>query len=637
MIKILFIAPYKELEILAKNTFLEYAQADVRLEAIQAVGVNGIQKLELDYDVVIARGVTATSIVQNHKDLPVIELPVTGFDVLRAVYTCKNRFSPRKIALIGGENMFYGVQTLEEFLDIEMICLSVDKEEAAEASVRQATSAGAEVIIGGVMTARIADRYNIPNMIIESGKEAICQALDIALNTARVRQREQERSERFRTIMDYAHEGIIAIDKEGHIAVFNKTAQNLTQMSTQDALGSKIEKLLPGYKLKNILERGNSELGVLQKFNNTTTVSNLVPIQVRDEIVGAVATIQDISEIQALEGRIRKQLLAKGHVAKYTFADLIGHSEPIRETIDMAKRYSQVDSSILIIGETGTGKELIAQSIHNASARNSRPFIAVNCAALPASLLESELFGYSAGAFTGAAKGGKAGLFELAHTGTIFLDEIGEISHDLQCRLLRVLQEQEIMRIGDSRVMPIDVRVISATNVDLELMVEQGRFRRDLLYRLNVLNINVPALNERQSDILDLLDHFLEHFNRVNQKKVQLLEDTIRQSLKKYPWPGNIRELKNFCERLVVLNDDGPAGQATISQALTGKKPGKKLSEKRNKKHVPLAQNKNDLEREMILNALRETGNNKAEAARILGLSRTTIWRKLKDMGITVS
>lgn len=236
-----------------------------------------------------------------------------------------------------------------------------------------------------------------------------------------------------------------------------------------------------------------------------------------------MVAFQDVTRIQEMEGKFYRKIHLRGHVAKYTFDDILFQSSEIKRTIETAQRYSEVDSNILIIGETGTGKEIFAQSIHNHSNRKNNPFVAINCAALPENLLESELFGYAEGAFTGAMKGGKQGFFELAHRGTIFLDEIGEISPKMQSRSLRVLQEREIMRIGDDKVIPVDVRILSATNKDLMQMVKSNDFREDLYYRLSVLDLVLPPLRERREDIPLLVNAFIQK-GLSDQKQIKITD-----------------------------------------------------------------------------------------------------------------
>ncbi|MGI6424651.1 MAG: sigma-54 interaction domain-containing protein [Tepidanaerobacteraceae bacterium] len=250
---------------------------------------------------------------------------------------------------------------------------------------------------------------------------------------------------------------------------------------------------------------------------------------------------------------MRRELYLKGHVAQHTFEDIITCSSIMEKAISEARQFAQAEAAVVITGETGTGKELFAQSIHNTSQRKGGHFVAVNCAAVPENLLESELFGYEEGAFTGARRGGKKGLFELAHDGTIFLDEIGELPLKLQARLLRVLQEKAVIRVGGDRVIPINVRIIAATHRNLEASVKNGTFRQDLYYRLNVLRLSLPPLRERKDDIPLLIDRLLEKICNKTAKKPPLLSDAVLKIFCSYHWPGNVRELQNILERLVVL------------------------------------------------------------------------------------
>lgn len=279
------------------------------------------------------------------------------------------------------------------------------------------------------------------------------------------------------------------------------------------------------------------------------------------------------------------------------------------------------------------GKEMFAHSIHNSSSRRGGPFVAINCAVIPQNLLESELFGYAEGAFTGARKNGRAGLFELAHGGTIFLDELGEMAPETQARLLRVLEEKEVMRLGDEKVIPIDARVIAATNKDLKEMVEKGAFRSDLFYRLNVLQLLIPPLREREEDIPILVRHFLVSYNKKFNKNIEHISDGAIERLANYYWPGNIRQLENFMGRLVVLKNDPILTEDDINRAfsemnLWGKGQNPNLNPKNNPKDLSL------IEEETIKRVLLETGNNYTKTSRELGISRTTLWRKLKKLGI---
>jgi len=301
------------------------------------------------------------------------------------------------------------------------------------------------------------------------------------------------------------------------------------------------------------------------------------------------------------------------------------------EIVNLAIEYSAVDSNVLLLGETGVGKEVFAQGIHNASSRRNEPFVAVNCAALPENLLESQLFGYVEGAFTGASRGGKMGLFEQAHRGTIFLDEIAEISPKIQGHLLRVLQEREIMRLGDDRVIPVDVRVIAATNKKLSRAMQEGHFRSDLFYRLDVLTLEIPPLRERSDDILLMLEMFMQRYAIKFHKCEKKLSPSARRLLKEYSWPGNVRELRNIAERLTVLNrpNDEMVDEVTIvsllslrSEAVPPVNSGRTINGFKRKKLAA--------QQEMIEKLLGETKFDYDKTAQALGISRTTLWRRLK-------
>jgi transcriptional regulator with PAS, ATPase and Fis domain len=367
------------------------------------------------------------------------------------------------------------------------------------------------------------------------------------------------------------------------------------------------------------LRHGREVLREIVDFGRAKVVVNRIPIRVEGEVVGAVATFQDVTKIQAMEEQIRREMYNQGHVAKFTFKDLCCSSHGLRATIETAKQYAAVGSTVLITGETGTGKELFAQSIHHASDRCAGPFVAVNCAALPETLLESELFGYVEGAFTGARRKGKPGLFELAHRGTIFLDEVSEIPLSLQGRLLRVLQEREVIRLGHDRVIPVDVRVLCATNRDLRRLVEEGRFRQDLYWRLNVLNLSIPPLRERRDDILPLMHHFLNTLSPEAAHGVVFTDDAL-SVLVHAPWPGNVRELRNLCERLVVVCSGESVDAAFLSHLMESAEPTRPMP----------AGSRSSADVEW---ALAEARGSVRRAAEILGIHRATLWRRRQRLG----
>ena len=627
MIKIILFAPYQGCKRLADEVIADFWETDVVLETVYAVGVKFIQTQRYDCDAMIARGVTASALRSSYNHVPVIDLPVTGYDMIHAVDQCKQLYNSKKIAIMGSKLMIYGVKNIAPILDVDIECYYVVKEEDAEQCVKEALAQDFDAVISGAMAVEIARNNGMNAMLVVSGREAIFQAIWEAIRIARVAKQNQEEAIRVKAIMDHAYEGIVAIDEKGMITVFNHTAENITKVLAETAIGSHIRSILPHTGLIRVLETGKEELGELQNINGVMVAKNRVRIKRKGQVVGAVATFQNALKIQELESRIREKIYHKGLAARYSFEDIIGKSKAIRETIDITRKYCKVDSNILLIGETGTGKELIAQSCHQDSQRRKGPFVVVNCAALPENLLESELFGYVQGAFTGAAKGGKPGLFELAHQGTIFFDEVSEIPLRLQGKLLRVLQEREIMRLGDDRVIPVDVRVITATNKDLTKLVEQGNFRLDLLYRLDVLHLNIPPLRNRQGDVQVLMEHFITIYNNKFSEKILELSTDALKLLTDYNWPGNIRELCNICERLAILTEGSVIQKEDVLRVLhpgpNVKEAVAQFSEQRDAKKHP------ELDGQIICEALIKANGNKTKAAKCLGISRTTLWRKM--------
>ncbi|SHK31499.1 sigma-54 interaction domain-containing protein [Paramaledivibacter caminithermalis] len=350
-------------------------------------------------------------------------------------------------------------------------------------------------------------------------------------------------------LLQVIDDGVIAINSKGLIFSYNESAKRILGFRNEEVIDRDGIKLFPQIPFEYALRKIKSVKERLVKINGDDVVVSVDTITHSGKIYGAVAIIRRFSEAERKQHKLRAQLIGKGHKAKYKFDDIIGESEEIRKCKDIARRMSKSNSSILITGESGTGKELFAHAMHNSSKRRDYQFVAVNCGALPESLLESELFGYEEGAFTGARRGGKPGLFELAHRGTLFLDEIGEMPLKLQMRLLRVLQEREVMRIGGDRLINVDIRLIAATNRDLKKMVKKGEFREDLYYRLNVLPLKIPPLRKRLQDIFPLINQIKKEFNSDFK-----FTEKAKQALITHNWRGNVRELRNYIEYLVNLN-----------------------------------------------------------------------------------
>lgn len=343
--------------------------------------------------------------------------------------------------------------------------------------------------------------------------------------------------------------GVIGVNSRGQVFACNNKAKSIMGLEMVDMIGKDSKHLFPKLPFDHVIQSSESIEGMLEDIKGNSIIISIDPLIHSGRLQGAVAVIKSFNEEERKQHKIRAQLIGKGYVAKNSFKDIVGESEAIKKCKNIAKRMANSNSSILLTGESGTGKEMFAQAIHNSSNRKDYQFVAVNCGALPESLLESELFGYEEGAFTGARKGGRAGLFELAHKGTLFLDEIGEMPLSLQMKLLRVLQEREIMRLGGDRLISVDIRLIAATNRNLKGMVTNGKFREDLYYRLSVLPLVIPPLRSRREDILPLMEEFKK---RMNSHFV--LTPEAKLAFLNHSWKGNVRELSNYVEYIVNLD-----------------------------------------------------------------------------------
>lgn len=636
MAKITFMVPYPEIYEDIQEVFAEQNDGGWMIELIVVDGApRRIDYKKINTDVVVARGITATVAQQLMGDVPVIKLPVSGYDVIRAVLECRDRHNSTRIAIVGSEDMVYGARSIREITGIDAITTIVDTEEDMLKSLKALKKDGINIICGGLVATRTAGQLGMKSVFIRSGREAIYQVLSEAKRVYYIRRQEQERTERFRTFMDHSIEGIVAVNERGNINLINAAAAKITGLGGK-LEGESADGVLPELRLGRVLATGTAEIGEIKTLGGRQVVINSAPITVKDHTVGAIATFQPVLSIQELEGKIRQKIYHRGHSAKLSFADILGESEAIKRAIAVAKEYCKVDSNVLIVGETGSGKEMFAQSIHSASDRGPGPFVAFNCAALPENLLESELFGYVGGAFTGAAKEGKAGLFELAHRGTIFLDEVSEISIKMQGRLLRVLQEREIMRLGDRRIIPIDVRVIAATNRSLGEMVREGTFRPDLYYRLDILKLNVPPLRDRAGDVPLLLENFLRAYCSRFRKPYKSVAPGVHRLLDGYSWPGNVRELMNIAERLTVIGGSDVISEddvrAAIHQGLDALPLGfAGVAHKRGGQPGAAGKNRLKVNKAVLLNVLQEVDYHYTKAAARLGISRTTLWRWLKE------
>ncbi len=618
---ILIISPHIDLEHVFETKLAQkYTDVDVKLalldEAIEIV----TDAEKSGVEVIISRGGTAR-IIEKHVSIPVVEINVSPYDILTAIYSAKKYGN--NIAVIGFYNIIHNVELLGPILDLNIYAHNIiDKVEAENYLIELINSEKkVDVLLGGTVAQNLAEKYDIPTILLKTSPEALELSIKEAKKLVEVGRKEKEKTQQFKAVLDYINEAVISVDSHGIITTFNSAAEKIIGVSLEQAIGKYIDDIIKNSKLSKVMNMNQPELGEILQFGKNKVVSNRVPIVVNDNVVGAVATFDDITRIQESEQRIRSILLNKGFIPKYNFKSIIGRSKKLIEAKDKAKKYALTDSTVLIMGESGTGKEMFAQGIHSESHRKNGPFVAVNCAAIPQNLLESELFGYEEGAFTGARKKGKEGLFIQAHGGTIFLDEIGEISIDLQARLLRVLQEREVMPVGSNKIIPIDVRIISATNKNLFEEVQKGNFRRDIYYRLNILKLHIPTLGERNGDIKLLSKYFVEHISKKYNKNIDISE-TALQILEQYHWPGNIRELENIIESLVVLGD----------KVIEAKGVKEILSDDEFCTFQHKVNSLEEVKKKHILKVLSDCKGNQSLAADKLEISRTHLWRLLKNI-----
>lgn len=444
--------------------------------------------------------------------------------------------------------------------------------------------------------------------------------------------------ERLQMILESVQDGICVVDRSGEVTYVNPSYLRIVHKTPEMVVGQNVFETAADGNRCAVLRSGIARIGSIRhKKDGTTIVANVNPIFVDGEIAGVVSVIKDITEIQTLMERLSQvsakaeyleQELLRTKKTAQAFANYIGKSGKVVDVLALASKAADSSANVLIRGESGTGKEVIAEGIHYASGRRRGPFIRVNCGAIPGALLESELFGHEKGAFTGAVRR-KLGKFELANHGTIFLDEIGELDKNLQVKLLRVLQQKEFDRVGGEETIHVDVRIIAATNRDLEAMVREGTFRDDLYYRLNVIPIILPPLRDRPDDIPLLVEHFIEKISKENKKDVRGITPDAMQMFMHYRWPGNVRELENVIERVITLMDTDLITAAMLPSYIKGDIAGREVQSLADGTVLPWE----EYEKQIIANALRQ-GTSFNGAAKLLRISHKTVAAKARKYGL---
>ncbi|MBY4948035.1 propionate catabolism operon regulatory protein PrpR [Cupriavidus respiraculi] len=618
---------YKHLSRFAMTVLDEYAdRADIEVVNASFDGALDAARERIrdeSADAFISAGANAT-ILRSAVQAPVATIKLSGFDILLALLSAR-RISARVGVVMYGQSI-PELEAIRDLLRIEVAQYAYRTPDEARRCFELLVRDGYEVVVGSSLVVEFAEQYGLQGRLAYS-LGAVRQGIEDAIELARVARLEAGRYEQLNGVLHNLQEAVLAVDRDNRVIAVNPPMEKLLGRVRARLLGQHLEDIEPALSLQATLESGQQERGGVMRHAQRDWIVNRTPIREHGETVGAAITLYDARSIQDADASLRSQQRRYQPTARYRFGNLIGHSPAFVRACESAKRFARTDLTVLLSGESGVGKELFAQAIHNDSKRAGKPFVAVNCAAFPEALLESELFGYEEGAFTGSRRGGKRGLFEAAHTGTLFLDEIGDMPVSLQTRLLRVLQEREIVRLGGAVPIPVDVRIIAATHQPLPQLIAARQFRQDLYYRINTLQLALPPLRERQADIEALAVVLLRRsLDRVDcALDAAALVARVRDRLVAYPWPGNVRELENLCERMAVffsqwehigeiafdaLRHDCPE----LYAAGMGTPPGHPSDD-----------------RARVLDVLAACGGNRQQAAQRLGISRATLWRWIKE------
>lgn len=573
---------------------------------------NGVQ-------VIITSGGTYSDLCRAIDTIPIIQLSVSTSDILYTLGKIKTDYE--HIYLLLNEKILFDREKCRDMIDKNVTLFRYSGKQELSSLIEKLSLDKNGVIVGSGLVQRLTGG-TVNTIAILPSESTILFTYQYARDLAQLNSRENYRLSMMEAILSNIDDGIIFINSKKKIVHINEKAADFLDLRNGQIPSLKV--LFPDLDTVKMTFPVTEHLIYRGQYTLVAHVSNFSANNLKEFII----VLKDVSKLQALENSVRVKLTQKGLTAAYTFADIYTQNKPMKKIIETAKTISNYDFPVLIQGESGTGKELFAQSIHNASLRRNGPFIAVNCAALPENILESELFGYVAGAFTGARKEGKAGLFELAHQGTILLDEINSMSLHLQSKLLRILDTREVMRLGSDYILPLNIRILSASNSNLAEDVRNGQFRKDLFFRLNSFTLKLPTLNERKEDTVYLFKLFVA---RRQNKRVEdiRLDSELETLLQQHNWWGNIRELAGTAEKYLIWRDkehysylfDDSIGED--SSALSNKLVGADLQ-------INIKELSSTID-SLIIQSLLDKGLSKLQVAKLFGISRQTLFNKLKD------
>ena len=578
---------------------------------------------ETEISGVLTRGSLAWYLHEHHISVPIFDVKYDVKTIFRMIQGCVadgyckiGIFEIDRTAL---PEDAIGLRDRLELTDCTVLYYKARDNENLKRTIEQLSRAGEiDIVVGDSEPLLIAQSLGLPNRPFYIDQYPWIGALTEACYLTEMTRKQASQDNFIEVITNIISEAVVIVDRAGQVKRCNRKG---LQLFANKAPQHTITEIVPGGMEALLTQTANQ----LMTIRSRRYVANIVPLLIGTEEHYAVI-LNNVRYVEGMEMSIRKQNKHNGLAAKFTFDDIICQDETTRKLVKVAKKYARTNSTVLICGETGTGKEVFASSIHNASLRGDGPFVAINCATLSETLIESELFGYERGAFTGALQSGKAGLFELAHKGSIFLDEVGELPLRLQAKLLRVLQEKEIMRVGGNKVIPVDVRVIAATNQNLREMVRENKFREDLYYRLALLEIEIPPLRRRPGDIIPLFTDFLTETAEREGRSIYWNSPDVFTPLLTCRWNGNIRELRNLAERVALLCDGNKLTAATIEGML---RRSDDSGQGEDQYSCGITGDLKAFERDYIEFLLRRFGGDRDRLCRFLHMSKTTLWRKL--------
>ena len=603
---------------------IQAGKAIVRETGIHTIEKEAAQLVKEGAQAIIARGGMYQDLSRINIGVPIVQLAISPSDILFALNTAAKKF--KKAKLILHRASIFRPEDYQGLIHIDVERYSYGGVEELEQILEKLSCEESVAVVGSGAIRELTDQKNvIPNFIdIFIQDTTIVSAYHQAERLLEQMQQEIQKANLLNSILYHIKDGVIIVDMEGVVIHFNRRSEELLQYESSEVLSKNIISLIPDYPLADCkkLKIGETK-DILMTFKKNHIALSTTVFMLDQSSKQLIITVCDVTKLQKMEHDIRYMLAQKGLVAEYTFKDILTQDAAFRTVIRQAERIAGFEGAVLLYGDSGTGKELFAQSIHNASERRNGPFVAVNCAAISESLLESELFGYVGGAFTGARKEGKAGLFELAHKGTVFLDEINSMSLNLQAKILRVIEQREVMRVGSDYIIPLNVRIISASNRKLIAKVKEEAFRKDLYYRLNSFELNIPTLKERKGDIVYLFKHFLSEYSGKSVKELEIGQE-FEQQLLNYQWHGNVREIKSVALRYHAFQGDNqnadilPANTPDTDELVTDNLT---INLKELNKKVE----------DLVIHSLVDKNISKTEIARVLGISRQALYKKLNN------